>query len=272
MKSIKQITGLFVVLLFVASIQSCSESRKQKQEAKEAQEAIAKEIQQFAYPLPSMFELTEMLTNINAGYIVTLSNDPGKAKGYFSDKDKAINLGSYSSDLAYAITYNSQAEVESYFQACEQLVRDLSFADAFSQDLPNQIKSNINNREELVKIVTDMFEKSYSHLNAQGRTDISYLVLTGSVIEGLYLATNISENAYQNPEIVKTIISQKESLVKLQELMESYKDTESLKDVYGYIASINQIYAQTEGSSAMTKRQIEELTALVREVRDVYTK
>ncbi|MFV0522659.1 MAG: hypothetical protein ACK5MI_09595 [Mangrovibacterium sp.] len=269
MKTIKRMTGLLAVLLLMVSIQSCSNSQK-RQEAKEAQKVIKKEIQQFAYPLPSMFELTEMLTNINAGYIVTLSNDPAKAKSYFSDKAKAINLGSYASDLAYAITYNSQAEVESYFQACEQLVRDLGFVDAFDKSLPEQIKSNINNREELVKIVTNMFEKSYSHLNEQGRTDISYLVLAGSVIEGLYLATNISENAYQNPEIVKTIISQKNSLLKLQELMQSYKDSDALKEAYADIAQINQIYAQTEGSTAMTKKQIEELTALVREARVGY--
>lgn len=264
-------TGLLAMLLLAVSIQSCSNSQKKK-EAAEAQAVIKQEVQQFAYPLPSMFELTEMLTEINAGYIVTLSNDPAKAKTYFSDQEKAINLGSYASDLAYAITYNSQAEVEAYFQACELLARDLGLVEAFDKNLPDQIKSNINNREELIKIVTDMFEKAYSHLNGQGRTDISYLILSGSVVEGLYLATNISENAYQNPEIVKAIISQKESLVKLQALMEKSKDSDSLKDVYAHIAKINAIYAQTEGSKAMTKRQIEELTSLVNVLRAIYTK
>lgn len=260
-----------MVLFMAMSIQSCT-SNQAKKEAKNAQEAIKQEIKQFAYPLPSLFELTEMLSDIEAGYIVTLSNDPALAKTYFSDKAKALNLGSYSSDLAYAITYNSQAEVEAYFDACELLVRDLGFIDAFESNLPDQIKSNINNREELIRIVTDMFEKSYSRLNEQGKTEISYLVLAGSVFEGLYLATNISENSYQNPEIVKAIISQKESLVKLQELMESHKESDIVKDVYEQVAAINKIYAQTEGSSAMTQSQIEELTLFVREVRAVYTK
>ncbi|MFV0554166.1 MAG: hypothetical protein ACK5LR_05625 [Mangrovibacterium sp.] len=271
MKTMKQLSGLLAILILAVSVQSCGNAQKRK-EAKQAHEAIKQEVQQFAYPLPSMFELTEMLTNIQAGYIVTLSNDPSKAKSYFTDKLKAVNLGSYASDLAYAITYNSQAEVEAYFQACEQLVRELGFVDAFDKSLPDQIKSNINNREALVKIVTEMIEKSYSHLNAQGRTEVSYLVLAGTVVEGLYLATNISENSYQNPEIVKTIISQKESLLKLQELMTPGKDTEALKEAYADIVKINAIYAQTEGSSAMTRRQIEELTALVREIRANYTK
>lgn len=271
MNALKQMMGLCLVLVITLGASSCG-NQKKKKEAKEAQEIIKQEIKDFAYPLPSMFELTEMLTNIEAGYIVTLSNDPAKAKSYFTDKDKALNLGSYASDLAYAVTYNSQAEVETYFQSCELLVRELGFIDAFSKNLPEQIKTHLNDREALVKIVTEMIEKSYAHLQEQGRTEISYLILAGSVVEGLYLATNISENSYQNPEIVKTIISQKESLLKLQELMAPHQESETLQEVYANIAAINQIYAQTEGSTAMTKKQIEDLTALVRTLRASYIK
>ncbi len=271
MRRIYQVFYLMSMVVFLGvSIHSCSGNKQKKKEAQQAREAIEQELKEIAYPLPSMFNLTQMLKNIEASYIITLSNDPNKVESYFKESKRALNLGSYASDLAYATTYNKQDEVQSYFKACELLVQKLDLTDAFDSSLPDEIKKNINDREALVEVVSGIFERAYTHLNEQGRTEISYLVLSGSVVEGLYLATNISQNAWNNPEIVKAIISQKPSLLKIQELMEPYKESELLKDVYKDITEINAIYNLTEGASAMTQEQIEKLTELVRDLRESY--
>ncbi len=269
MKKIYKIIKLMVLASIIgAGVQSCGNSKK-KEETKMAQELIKQEIKELTYPLPSMFELTEMLNNIEASYIVTLSNDPSKAKNYHNEQLKAINLGIYAADLAYATTYNSQAEVQTYFEACETLVGELDLTSAFDKNLPDNIKSNINNRDKLIEIVSGIMEKSYSYLNEQGRQDVSYLILTGTVIEGMYLATNISANAYQNPEIIKAILHQKEALVKLQELMEKNKNNTYISEAYKNIETINNVYGMSDATS-MTQTQVEKLTELVRNIRDKY--
>ena len=57
------------------------------------------------YPIPTSFELTELIQRAGAPYILTLSNDSEKAGDYITQKDKALNLGVYGTDLCYASTY-----------------------------------------------------------------------------------------------------------------------------------------------------------------------
>jgi len=146
----------------------------------------------------------------------------------------------------------------------------LDLTGAFQEDLPDQIEANLDNKEKLVEIITDMFQNAYSFLNQQGRTEVSYLVLSGTVIEGLYLTTNVSENTFQNPKLIEAILFQKEPLMKLEEMMEPYKDTEMLGDLYADIASINAIYALEEGATSMTKEQVVKLTDLIASIRSKF--
>jgi hypothetical protein len=247
---------------------SCTGKQEKKRDTPIAEENIRQEIQEYTYPLPSAFEVTSMLNQIEASYIVGISNDPQRAENYFSEKDKAVNLGIYAADLAYATTYNQKTEVNTYFEACETLVRELDFTAAFSQDLPDQIETNLDDKNKLVGIVTNMFENAHAYLNSQGRTEVSYLVLTGTVVEGLYLTTHISENTFQNPKIIKAILFQKEPLMKLEKMMENYQDASLIRAAYQNIKQINAIYAMEEGSASMTEAQVIKLTEVLTGIRN----
>ena len=90
------------------------------------------------------------------------------------------------------------------------------------------------------------------------------------MIEGLYLTTNVSENTFQNPKLLEVILFQEEPLMKLEEMMEPYKDTELLADLYADITSINAIYALEEGATSMTKEQVVKLTDLIASIRNKF--
>ena len=258
--------------LFVIGLSSCGGSKKGKNaEPKAVEEAIEKEIKDYSYPLVSTFDVTNMLNEIEASYILGITNNPEKATDYFSEKERAVNLGVYTADLAYATTYNQKADVQNYFKASETLVRELDMTSAFDENLPDKIEANLDNKDSLVNIVTSMFQNAYAYLNKQGRTEVSYLVLSGTVVEGLYLTTHISENTFQNPKIIKAILFQKEPLMKLESMMANYKDSELLSDVYQDIVEINKIYALEEGTTSMTKEQVEKLTDAVTTMRDKFT-
>ncbi len=251
-----------------AGLVSCTGKKERKSETPVSEEKINQEIREYTYPLPSAFEVTNMLNEIEASYIVGIANDPAKVEKYFSEKNRAVNLGIYAADLAYATTYRQKTEVTRYFDACEALVRELDFTAAFSQDLPDQIEANLDNKDKLVEIVTGMFDKAYSYLNSQGRTEVSYLILTGTAIEGLYLTTHISENTFQNPKIIQAILFQKEPLLKLEKMMEDFKDSELIKEAYQNIQKINAVYALEEGATSMTQDQVTKLTEVVTAIRN----
>ena len=272
---IHSIFGLMVVAcLLLITFSSCNNANKAKKAKMEAETkaAIQQEIKEYTYPLPSVFEVTEMLNKIEARYIIDICNDTKKANSFFSEKQQAENLGIYTADLAYAITYNQKEQVKIYFKACEYLVQELDFTSAFNRNMPDRIENNMDNKDSLVNIITEMVENTYSYLNQHGKQKISYLTLTGTAIEGLYLTTHISDNTFQNPEIIKAILFQKKPLLKMQKLIEPIKDDNDLKDAYNGIEKINSIYALEEGNSSITQKQIEQLTKTVSDLRDDWIK
>ncbi|MGQ7868550.1 hypothetical protein [Sunxiuqinia sp. sy24] len=254
--------------LIVFGFSSCTGNKKEKKtDPKFVEETIKEEIEEYSYPIASAFDVANMLNEIEASYIVGISSDAEKAPSYFSEKERAINLGIYTADLAYATTYNQKTDVQDYFKASEILVRELDLTSAFNENLADNIEANLDNKDQLVDIITGMFQNAYSYLNQQGRTEVSYLVLSGTVIEGLYLTTHISENTFQNPKLIEAILFQKEPLMKLENMMKTYKDSELLSDVYADIVSINAIYALEEGTTSMTKEQVVKLTDLLTSIR-----
>jgi hypothetical protein len=265
-----------ITLLVIASgilasgFYSCS-NRSQKnsnEHPKISDEMIEQEVEKYIYPLPSTFEVTNMLNEIEASYIFDIANYPENADSYFTEKSRAINLGIYIADLAYATTYNQTSEIQDYFRAIERLTRELDLSAAFSDDLPEQISENINNKEELTDLVTNVFQNAYSFMNEQGRTELSYLVLAGTVYEGLYLTTHISENTFQNPHLIETILFQKQHIQKLGEMLEKYRDSELLSEIWQNISAINDIYALEEGITSMTKEQVTKLTETITQIRN----
>lgn len=256
-------TGLLSIVLF-----SCNNSGKKASTVKVDDDFIKEDVEEYVYPLVSAFDVTAMLNEIEASYIVGIANDPLNAEKYFTEQSKAVNLGVYSVDLAYATTYNQKSDVQDYFKAIQTLVGELDLSAAFSKDLAEKIDANLDNKEILVKQITQLSQDTYAFLNKQGRTELSYLILTGSAIEGLYLTTHISGNTFNNPNIIKAILYQKEPLVKLKKMMEPFKESELSKSSFQNILAINAIYALDESTTAMTENQIKKLTELLDEIRE----
>ncbi len=79
------------------------------------------EIETNVYPLPTSAEVIKMLTDLEVGYIIGISNPVENTKKYFSSTTRAINLGVYGADLSYATLYNMQQEVINYLDAIRSL-------------------------------------------------------------------------------------------------------------------------------------------------------
>ncbi len=267
-KTLRFISLALVSGLLFAGLSSCTSKSAKKASPKVSEETIKEEIKDYSYPLPSAFEVTNMLNEIEASFIVGIAHNPEKAETYFAEKSKAINLGIYTADLAYATTYNQKAEIESYLKATEKLAMELDLKAAFSENTPAQLEANMDNKEKLVEIVTEMFQNAYSYLNKQGRTEVSYLVLAGTVFEGLYLTTHISENTFQNPKIIETILFQKSPLAELEKMMSEYKDSEILKGTYEDLKAVNAVFALEEGTTSMTEQQVLKLTETISKIRE----
>ena len=267
---------LMAVVIAIALVFSACQSGKKKDSGKKEQEKVAaqkiekkeikKDVQDFVYPLPTSFEVTEMLNRIGASYILTLSNSADNVDKYLTETKQALNLGVYGADLSYASTYNQKQQIMSYMEASRKLIDALNISGALPSDIIEQIEKNEDNKEKLVEIITNTFYDTYEYLNTNNRGSVSMLVLAGSWVEALYITTNISEDTFQNKEMVEIVMKQKSSLNKLLKLMKKYEADEDVTAVMDQLKPLAKVYNMVE-ENAISEKQMNIIIDEVSKVR-----
>ena len=270
-KQIKIKSFLSIFLIALLALSACKMGRKSPSDSTQPAEELKKEkveqdVREFVYPLPTSFEITEILNRIGAAYILNLSNPTDNVKKYLTEKSKALNLGIYSADLSYASTYNQKQTTSDYMNVSKILIDALNISAAIDPDIVNKIESNQDNKEVLIDLITNTFYDTYEHLNKNGRSAVSMLIIAGSWVEGLYIVTHISEDTYNNKEMVQIVMDQKSSLDKLVELMSVTKNDPAVAEVLVLLEPVQTIYNSTDEGS-ITEKQLNDITSEVGKIR-----
>ncbi len=270
MKRTLQFAALFIAgTIILASCNSQGKSKKESKTPDIKKENVEKEVREFVYPLPTSFEVTEMLNRIEAAFILSLSNPVTNVDKYFTEKSQALNLGIYSADLSYASTYNQKQETVDFMNASTHLIEKLDITAALKENLLTEIEQNLENKDQLVKIITDSFYDTYEYLNKNDRTAVSMLVLAGSWTEALYISTHISEDTFNNKEMVKIIMEQKEPLNKMMDLLEQHATNEDVKSVMDDLKILHDIYNSVDAGS-ISEDQLQAIKNNVAKLREKF--
>ena len=259
-KLINPILFLTLALFTIAFFPSCQggQQKKAATNSKFEKEEVKSEVEKVVYPLPTSFEVTEMLNRIEASYIFSLCNPPESVDNNITEKEKAIALGVYGADLSYSSTYNQKQRTLEYMNVSKKLLEDLDIAAAVDPEIITKIENAENDKEKLVDIITNSFYSTYQYLNENDRASVSLLVMSGSWIEALYIATHISDETFNNKEMVTIIMNQKGHLTKLMSLLNTHKDNSSVSEVIKILSPLVNTYSNIEAGS-ITKKQMKEV-------------
>jgi hypothetical protein len=265
---------ILAVVLTFSACQSGKKSKDSQDDEKKPQTSrkiekkeVKEDVREFVYPLPTSYEVTKMLNRIGASYILTLPNSPENVEKYLTEEKQALNLGVYGADLSYASTYNKKQQTMSYMEASKKLVDALNISGALPSDIIEKVEQNQDDKDELVDIITNTFYDTYEYLNANGRGSVSMLVLAGSWVESLFICPKISENTFQNKEMVEIVMNQKSSLNKLLNLMKSHEDDVDVEAALEQLKPLSKVYNSVE-DGAITEDQMSIIIAEVTKVRD----
>ncbi|HKL38209.1 MAG TPA: hypothetical protein VJ876_04885 [Bacteroidales bacterium] len=278
MKTIKQYAFIATMAALIVglgfSFNGCKQSQKdqgegdqQAQGEKITKSEIKQDVSEMVYPLPSNFEITETLNEIGASFIISLSSDIENVNKYVTEDRQALNLGVYSADLSYATTYNMKQYTMDYMDVTKQLVQELGITGAYSPDFIEQIKSNFDNKDRLVDMVTNSFYNTYKFMQQQGKDELSVLVVAGTWIEAMYITTHVSENTFHNKQIVDLIREQKKSLKKLIDLLKPFNENQSVSMVLEGLQPIYKVY-QNRSEDGFTQKQVQKIQNLTGEIRN----
>lgn len=261
--------GLAIVIIFALS--ACKNQKSSQSGSKEdtlagkaeTKDVVISEITD--YPLPTSFEVTTLLVDAGASYILNLCNHVDNVDKYINLKSKALNLGVFGADLSYAATYRQTQETMQYLNASARLIDELQIG-SFDKELVDKVEANIDNVDTLIALISDSFYRTYEYLTKNEQDELSILVMAGSWIEAFYITTQISIISADNEKIVEIINEQSSSLDKLLEVMEPVSGNEMSAPVFDGLSAIQEIYKSAEGDISGEK-----LEGLIQKTSDLRT-
>lgn len=255
-----------LVAVFSASVMftACGGSETKTNELSDTTEtSVVKQIEKMAYPLPTPFEVTKMLNTAGAGYIFDICNPVENVNKYFTDSQKAINLGIYGADLSYSSTYNKTQETTKYMKVAKQLSDALGVSSAYDEKVVARVDANIDNKDSLYAIISNSFYETFDYLNNNEKGEISVLILAGGLVEGIYLSTQLSDISMNNKGLIDGVMNQKSSVEKMLIVLKNY---ETDANVNSMMANLNKILDAFNKIDAQ-KPDIKELTNVVSAIR-----
>lgn len=240
-------------------------------QAKEAEELEVTKEQAFEgvtnYPIPTSFEVIQMINNAGASFIIGICNKVDNADKYFTEKEKAINLGIYGADLAYSTTYQMKQETMNFLKVSKKMIDELNITSGFNRQLAERVETNIDNKDSLILIITDSFYDSYKYLVENGKDNLSLMVITGSWVEGLYITTQIAETSRNNAEFIKIIANQKAPLSKLMELLQARSAEAEVMELINTLDPVYKIYNDVQ-CDVLTNEQYKAIVENISKIRN----
>ena len=205
---------------------------------------------------PSPMETASLIKRSGAQFHADALNPAGQSDQYTTSDRQAINLGIYGADLSYATIFEENSTSIDYLEAIQSLSSALGVNDVLSDDVMSSVEDNRNDRQELIRIVSETFYDLNERLKFNGQEDLAGLVVASGWIEGMYLATRHLEEA--PVELKQRIAEQKLTLDDVMRLCRSYEQTDELTGLLNAMAPIEAAFAQVkseEGESTTNREE-----------------
>jgi hypothetical protein len=171
------------------------------------------------------------MSTYNLKYDQSYLADVKKASNYKTDYAKALNLGVYNLDMAYAIANGQGADVLKYMKTSMSEIDALGMKSAFDQLVGKRTETNINNRDSLLSIIDELYVKGDQYLRTNQRVETATYIFVGSWIEALHIIglTGMTEqDAVQQARVRKLLWDQRFYLKNIIDLLAEFKSKEAM--------------------------------------------
>jgi len=236
-------------LVFLLVLPSCVERGSSGDQAENGSEIIKKEVilsphtQEMLNHFPSPLAVTLMLRSAKASYMPVLTNPPDNLSRYFTEKTKALNLGIYSADLAYASVYQRSDETSKFLFCTGKLADDLGIGQVYNKELLKKAEGFRDNRDSLVALATRFGRETTDFLRRNNRTQVAVLAASGAFTEGLYIAVSLYQLSPANASLKSGIQSQQESLDNLLLILDEFGEDVNVKPLAAELAKLKPVFA-----------------------------
>lgn len=250
-----KLSFVFICFLFLSA---CNSSKTDDTDITEddtaavVRDSAALNTENIFYSIPSPLETASLLQKAGAKYNKEYLNPVQNLSKYTTVSGQSLNLGVYGADLSFTGIFDQPQESMLYLKCANSLAESLGISGAFGESTAAQIEANMNNRDTLLKIISDAFWAADAYLKESQRPGTSSLIVTGGWVEGLYIATRVVGST-QNNEVITRIAEQKLSLDNLISLLENYKDNQSAKEILNDLKDLKKVFDGITITTSKTK-------------------
>lgn len=257
LQGIKIFSIIFLGQWILSSCQSCSNTNSSS-EQEDVVESAEKEVDPklmedfnksklIFYSLPSPLETAMLIKRSGARFNEEILNPISNVTNYNTNLKMALNLGIYSADLSYTGLFDQTQSTIQYMGCAKKMAEGLSIIDAIDETTISKLQDNMNNKDIVMEIISETFMSSNAYLKENDRPAISVMVLVGGWVEGLYLASELTNGSMENNKrLLDKIIYQKLSLITMLNLMESYSENEDIQYLQGKMNELKSIFEQVK--------------------------
>lgn len=178
------------------------------------------------YVLPPPITLANAFKAAGLKYVEGKTNPVDQVGKYSVKLDQLINLGVYSTDLAYCAINSKPQEAREYLAVIQKLGSKVGLESVFSdKELIAKFDKELGNPEELENLIYEIQDKSDEFMQSNDLKYLGDIQFAGAWIEGMYLGI---DNTGDNTDIGKALVEQ---MSLLKNIIKGFKSHPAQEDV-----------------------------------------
>jgi len=204
------------------------------------------------YSIPSPDEILSYIHNNEIQYTPGIISDESKKNEYRTSTEKLQALGFYLADMAYTITYNQSATSLNYFEAIEELGKNLTIFPPEVEALGQRIVKNMSRMDSLNILYDEVYLTIIGNLHETGRFGEYAIISAGGFVESLYLALNSNGTKIMDDEFIKRVWEQKMIMDQLHKMIERYLSPSAKKQMISDITPLTKAFDEFIDQNTVT--------------------
>ena len=202
---------------------------------------------------PSSREMLNYIRVRDFAFKPGLTNPVGNTIHYHSSFSRTLNLGGYLTDMAYLSHFQQSRKTREYFNTVVELSNELRINIPGKQKLIDRASSDLRHIDSLVGIGRDYEEKVLDYLKETGQEKTLAILMTGSYIEGLYLAVHLVGDYRQGDPAVEKIAEQKYAFDHLESFVRRHVREPGDSPALFYLKKLNVVFGKLEVRKESTR-------------------
>ena len=183
-----------------------------------------KDVNSVIITMPTANEITATIKTSGSLFSALTLNNPLNAESYTTSFRKTINLGIYGTDLAYIGAYDRGDLLTDHLKVINSLAIDLDLSHFIDRNRIEQIKEAGMLTDSIFAMTGGVFTKMDKYLRENDRHNTSLLLMVGSWLEAIHIATTVTYNSeFENETLNAKIGEQKLILEKFIMLLNNFK-------------------------------------------------